>query len=325
MKKNHKVILFVFLAFLVAILVLLLASLNSTSSPLPAVIDTVDGVDGPTVAAQEEERAKLIDHIFKSKNMPIRFKGIVVDQDGMPVAGAEVQYQVRNARLNAGQLSNGFVASTVQSGTDGTFDVSGQVGYLLSIDRIVKEGYRFAARQSLNFSGAEMDNSSVRQYILISEETLGLPLFFRAHKFKTEWKGEPIGLDLRMGISEASVDLVIIPIRYGEASMIDEWKFTVIVSGGGVIEAPVGNRSIAPLDGYRSEWSVGYSRDDGEFLLSLTKELFVRLRDGSYARLHLSLMPDLVRVNETPSIVVRVFINESGSRVLEDGTTESRY
>lgn len=105
------------------------AAVNSASSPVTSVVSPTAM---PGLTSFETQQQKFIGAF----NTPITFFGQVVDQNGAPVFGADVQIAA-NDKAFGGRPSH----YTRKTETDGRFSISGITGITLAVE-VSKPGYR---------------------------------------------------------------------------------------------------------------------------------------------------------------------------------------
>jgi hypothetical protein len=283
---------------------------------LPAATEDLD--EG--VATGEESRIERIENLINKANFDILFRGRVVDENGTPISGAAVNVQVRTGRFGLMESVSDYPTATDDRGE---FTIGGAVGYSFSVVGIAKEGYRLVSGQRVNFN-RELISDSVQDYVMATVAKERTIEFFE-YRLITNWAGVPVNIDLRLGEVEENGDLQLIPLRSdGEGRRLD-WSLEINATNGGLLEAVEGVRSIAPINGdYRRSWKIAFDRNAEKYLSSITKNLFFKTQNDVFVRLHINIHSDVRRPN-VPSINIRAFVNESGGRVLDDGTTRSLY
>lgn len=274
----------------------------------------------------ELSQSERIARAVGALNVPINFFGRVVDQDGNSIEGALITFNARKGLVAGIEAVDEL---TTYSDSLGNFSARDLRGFRLSLENIEKEGFRLASRQIRNFNydggnPVETGLSNPQIYVMISiaEE---MPVAFLKHRILSDWDGESIFFDLEDGIVEAeNSDIVIISVREKRGENRYDWEFSVRSEEGGVALAPLnGSPTVAPLNGYGSEWSIGHRSDDEDYKGGFTRDSFVKLDDGRYARINFNVYVDERRTSS--NIILRVFINESGGRVFEDGSTNSKH
>jgi hypothetical protein len=285
-------------------------------------------VAAPSVAKPVPGLSDKLTAALRGMNVPIDFWGQVVDQDGNGVEGAMVKMRLDRGDAALGRGTSDTLEAMSDAG--GRFSFTGLKGFRISLESAGKEGYRLASRQDLTLDyrggeGAEISAANARQYVLI-ETGNEVSLFYAKHRLFSEWEGEPLFLDLRKGMVDAGPsDLTIVATRQAAKDNLYDWEFSIACGNGGGIALvePGPPPTVAPVEGYQGEWSTGYMHDDADYHGGGGWDFFVRMPDGNYARVQLTAYIDARRTNA--NLILRVFINEAGGRVLEDATSNSRY
>lgn len=289
---------------------------GSNTNTTPSVAEPVTGLSDKMATA------------LRGLNVPIDFWGRAVDQDGKGVEGATVTFRLRRGDVSLGRGTEDTLEAVSDAG--GRFSFIGLEGFRISLVNVEKEGYRLASRQNLSLSytrgnAAAISSENPRQYVLI-ETVNEASLFYAKYTLFSKWDGEPLFLDLEKGIIDAGPsDLTIVATRQSAEHNRYDWEFSVASgNGGGIALAEPGSPpTVAPVNGYQSEWSIGYMHDDAGYRGGGGWDFFVKMANGNYARVQLTAYIDERRTNA--NLIFRVFINESGGRVLEGEATNSRY
>ncbi|MDQ8186389.1 carboxypeptidase-like regulatory domain-containing protein [Pelagicoccus sp. SDUM812002] len=296
------------------------------------VLSICSMTDAQLTMPREESRAEELKRYIESINVPISFWGRLVDENGKGIAGADVVLRVRGSMvLPDGSVQEKVEDHTVQTDAAGRFSLVGKTGSMLGLESIEKAGYTFASRQLRNFSYTREDvrlSTELEPRVFVAIRDLrDTKLFFAKYKEWLPWDGEPVRLDLRNGVVSDGGDLLII----AEKGAVDEegyrydWTFRLDALGGGVRYVKEGEVvMVAPVEGYAPEWKIGYGYADKDYRGGVDGDFFVRSEEGWYARIRLTATPDHVRPSAR-NLFIRVFINETGGRVLQDGSTNSEY
>jgi len=98
----------------------------------------------PSQKDQEHDKAKAaMEEAVKRDEVPISFYGKVIDQDGQPVADAQVRISITHYSLNGPLPGLGLKTIMVKTNQDGFFEIENGRGWEVNISRIVKDGYEF--------------------------------------------------------------------------------------------------------------------------------------------------------------------------------------
>jgi len=77
---------------------------------------------------------------LNEQNVPIKFYGKVVDQEGNAVTEADVFYSIGFYTLDPENYKD-FIYGKVKTGQNGIFEIKGKKGISMSVMKIEKEGY----------------------------------------------------------------------------------------------------------------------------------------------------------------------------------------
>ncbi len=280
---------------------------------------------------QQKPRAQRLKDIVEQSNVQVNFWGEVFNQYEEPVEGALVRVNIRRGNINlSGNPIEQIAKIDISTNHNGRFSILNNKGSMLSIISIEKQGHEMASRQNTNFdyfrSSNSIPTSSNPQRFTLIQDVDSVHLSFTNIKIPHPWDGTPVQVDLRNGDSSDSADIVIIANKGEIQGRKYDWTLTINVPNGGIYPASDSNSvTIAPSgDVYVRQWSIAFDKEDPEYKGGLNKDFFIRQNDGIYSRIKMIVAPDIVEDN-TSNIIMRVFINESGDRVLEDKTTNSKY
>ena len=268
----------------------------------------------------------------EAQNVAIDFWGRIVDQDDAPLSGAAVTAGIRKWGLGVAlQIQGGSTRSRAVSGADGSFEIRGGRGDVLTITSMEKEGYEpeASALRSFGYNISTNITADPRQPVTFRMWKQGRnEKLITGNKFFTIIPdGRPYTIDLLNGqIAEGAQedgDLRVAITRAPDAVFGKRfnWSCKIEPIAGGVLEDPDYSAPmlLAPSGGYATELSIGYEakselyRDgaDTRFVsYSRTKRI--------YARTQLIIYPFYHKGPEDQQARLRVHyaINPSGSRVL---------
>jgi hypothetical protein len=233
-------------------------------------------------------------------NVPVVFVGKVVDQDNTPLPGVEVRARVR--RWQVGVALSGeaaFAPYETASGSDGSFQINGGHGNVLTIEALKKDGYEPEPKALQSFG-------YTTSIPLVPEPTN--PIVFRMWKAETRARlitgnkrfslvpdGRTYTIDLLTGtIGESATaegDLRVSLRRSGTAAWGQryDWILDVQVVNGGLVEEPDDGSAMfrAPENGYASHWRLDARAADESWSYGTgQRRFYVKSRGGRhYGRL----------------------------------------
>ncbi len=254
--------------------------------------------------------------LIESANVPIKFWGKVVDQEGNPLGNVTVKYRVQRSAIFSS--SGNSIVGSVESSPDGLFSISNVRGATLEMEDFVRNGYRIMSNQQVNFGYSRTPEvykptaNSPRIYIM---ETKYFPVSVTSvsQQLRLPWDGKPIRIDLDSGKPSPSGKLVLTASRTAATGRFG-WILSLTVEGGELKEAESGAAFIAPEDGYHPTWECGYKAEDKPWRLGRDADVYYRI-NGKYGRLKLQIYAH-AGPNDV-SIHFERFVNSSGGRNTE--------
>jgi hypothetical protein len=284
----------------------------------------------PRVSRQDRQRpspekeAKFL----ASFAAPIALYGKVVDQDGLPVSGANV---LLRANSQPWQESVPYERTTDSAGN---FSIEGVSGLSLYVE-VSKPGYyrvpsgsgaigsvgTFSYGSDTTGQGIHTPNASKPVVFVLKRGGPTEPLIIQSERHpRVQKDGTPTRLPLDPS-QPAGPHFVQIQCWTNDLEQDDErqydWKFRVSVPGGGLVLREDVYGFEAPLEGY-------IPTDEHEMPKSLTgtawkdtaeRSYFLRFDDGIHARVNIRMI-----AHGAHFVVFRSWINpKSGSRNLESG------
>ncbi|NBV25397.1 MAG: hypothetical protein EBS05_26220, partial [Proteobacteria bacterium] len=278
----------------------------------------------------QAEQAIRFAAVFNDENVPIKFFGLCLDQDGQPIPGVQIKMGVRQWRgVSRLDLQGIELAFDRVSDKDGRFELSGVNGDVAGVDAAQKEGYDWVKKGS-----ASVDFWGKRTFVPSANEPFVL-YFWKRHgaepllvRKNQGWQrisptGTPVTYDLKTG---AKVEQSANPtVRFSLQRNPDvvpkqsqakfDWMFTVEVPGGGVQLTQTNMPFLAPADGYGAKASFGYNADDPAWRRETNAVLFYKTAQGQYGRLEVNVMASTV--GAVAGVDWASYLNPAGSPVLE--------
>lgn len=286
--------------------------------------------DSPTNRPPRGSRADQLKAGVNSMNVPIRFWGLVVDQDNAPLPGVKVLTHLRTWRLHPmGIASTDFPQQKAVTGADGRFEIEGGQGDVLAVESLQKQGYEPEPRacRSFIYDGSEpfIPDRNSPVVLRMWPTNLHARLLAGSRGWSLVPDGRVYTVDLRRGTCSVSNalegDFRISMTRAADAATARrfDWSLVIQAIGGGFLEEtnPTSAMFEAPADGYTKEirlsqsaadrrWSPG-TRKRRLYLQSGTGQRFGRIEIQAYAN---SLQTGQAR------FFVDYTLNEEGGRLL---------
>jgi hypothetical protein len=258
---------------------------------------------------------------FLSVMTPISFYGKVVDEKGTPIEGATAKISVTDKMFKDG--------STYNKMTDGAglFSISDVHGLGVGIT-VSKEGYYqlpksygvygYAPGISSDGPKPTPDNPAV---FVLRKKGQGVALILKSVSQHLPRNGAPVSLDLEAGLvvnSNAGNFQIALSSSVNETNPNSpyDWKYSLSVPGGGLVERTDNLNFMAPNDGYQASAEGSFSSGQPRYSRAIDKQYFVKLADGKYARIQVSLNGDA-----NSHFVVSAYINPTpGQQNLESAS-----
>ncbi len=270
--------------------------------------------------------AALVD----SKNVPILFYGLCLDQDGNPLEGVRLKLGVRQWRgVSRLDLQGVELAFDRISDKSGRFELTGINGDVAGVDGAQKEGYTWMKKgsASVDFWGRRTFVPTLDSpFILHFWKKLGAEPLYVTQPFNFQGvrcNGEPVTYDLITGAKtpQSANPSVRFAMQRAPETLTRQnkakydWLYTIEIPGGGVLETTTNMPFVAPAEGYLPRASIGFQADDPAWKAEAQRVLFFKTSTGSYGRLEVRLLAD-DEGNEA-SFKWTSYLNPSGSPVLE--------
>ncbi len=233
---------------------------------------------------------------------PITFYGKVVDDKGNPVAGAKIKLSP-----DSNMDPNGPQPDYEQtSDANGLFSITGVHGMGLVV-QVSKEGYYSEGQDSGGvFDYAVTDagdkpphpNQNDPAVFVLRKMGETEALIVQKRDVKISRTGIPITMDLRTGktFGDHSSDIRVQAWTNDQGHvpgtfMRYDWKCIVTVPGGG-LQPRAGEFDFqAPADGYKPSDEIAMSAKDPHWRSEATREYFLKLANGDYARIKFTMYP----------------------------------
>lgn len=311
---------------------------NATSTPQPTATPAASPTGSlasnqavpvnPVVQSRAEydaKRAAQARSILASGNVPIKFWGLVIDQNDKPIADADITTTIRQGfELLPGVLNARTIKYHLKTNASGHFQMTNAKGDVFGIQSIVKPGYELSSKVEKVF--AYSGSSS------IFTPDPNKPVVFRMWKKSPPEKlvhvqshanipvdGTVQAFDLtsgeRISGGQLRISLIRNPKDIQRGGPHYSWSASVEIADGGVIASDDEFMNQAPETGYLPQWVIEMKEEDPHWKDSVSKSLYFKTGDGKYGRLHVDLTTDF----QPPPAALdfEVFLNPSGSRNLQ--------
>lgn len=257
------------------------------------------------------------------ENVPIGFHGKVVDQQGNPISGAKVSFDLIVSHMMEDRTES--TPMVMQTDQDGGFALTGVVGYGIEKIDVNKEGYELSPKTQrgyvFGFDANYKPNPDNPVVFQMWKKQGAERLVGSAWRGKMACDGTPVGFDLYHGSRNADGDLQItctrLPLKSpapGNAPF--DYKFQIAVIGGGIQPTHDEFTYLAPEDGYSTSLTFSQKASDPNWdaKIPIPKDYYIKTSDGHYGRLFV----DWYAAQNAPThLEWDCSINPSGSRNLE--------
>jgi hypothetical protein len=270
-----------------------------------------------SVTAQEFYERTQLDRFHEWKR-PIEFYGKVVDENGEPVRDAAITFTWNDLSLN------GTSQFRTMSDDGGYFSLSGIQGKGLSVfitnERYYvsnthnKFAFEYANPHEPHFHEPDPHNPVIFH---LRSKGRAEALVVTKKSYKIPKDGSPVEVQLTtgtkaMGLSgQMRVECWTVDAQKDAFNRYD-WKCRVSVPSGGLIESTREFDFEAPAQGYQTFDQIDMPQSSENWRSDVSKWYFLKLPDGTYARLHFRII-----AGGDHFFKIQSFVNPSGSRNLE--------
>jgi hypothetical protein len=290
---NRKLIWTCVLSGIVAILLKAAVSDLLAQSPQTPIAGQTRTPNDLQEAHAERERSEVKALI----NTPIVFYGKVVNEKGNPINGAKiVMYAADNPYMPGSKYER-------TSDAGGLFSINGIHGIGLSVD-VSKEGYYRLPQSVGNFGYAVQGGDEKPPHpdpkdpavFILKQRGKSESLIVIKNDVKLNPDGTPLPMDLRTGKTyglpnpDIQVSCRMQDRNRPANSPHYDWRFAISVRGGGIqIRKGDEFNFTAPESGYNPIDEISMSASAGDWNSVVTREYYLKLADGSYARMNVTM------------------------------------
>jgi hypothetical protein len=309
-----------------------IAAQPSNASSNPATVLNVTTVSSNAAETRELRMKQMVEEL----NVPVRFYGMVIDQNSNALSGVRVKLGVRHstyaipnsleavkyAALSQEELQKMLHPTTeVLTDDNGRFQWadSNVTGDILGVASITKDGYEAEPGQySCGAGSGNFDNPVIFK---MWSTNIHEKLISGGKSFDIVPDGRPYFINLTDDtILESGTGDLKVWIQYTSqivSGHLYDWSAGIEVINGGLLEMPLGTVMFeAPIDGYvpafqlKGQIKGGQRGDTGE------RQFYLKLKDGQeYGQMSIDLIAPFN--DQTPGLIrLSYAINPSGSRIL---------
>jgi hypothetical protein len=287
---------------------------------------------------QEDSAKPIVQPIerIERTNVSINFWGKVVDQNQRLIGGVKVQYTYSTEHGNLSRSAWGeqkIHKGEVTTDAAGIFAIHGIKGHTLTIESLVKEGYKYESRgvkvydyyRDKAFEKFTPEQARPVVFVMVNKAAAE-PLISYGGAFgktlRLPGDGTPARWSLWRGQPDPNGELKLTlkrePPVIARVGQSVNWSAKVEVIDGGIVEAsPDEPLYQAPAEGYVSE--LDYSKVEQKHGVP-ARSFYIKTADGKYGRIELDLYAD--DEGPTARCLIKASMNPSGSQNLESGSGE---
>jgi hypothetical protein len=299
-----------------------LPPVNSAGPAPMAPVVAQPRVQASVATNLEAKREAIIGQDISSKNMPIDFYGLVIDQDSNPLPGVKIKSSLRHWKMappDYGFIGADEIPLEATTGADGRFELTGASGDVFGV-LLYKDGYE---------AGSEKNGFGAGSYSYAN------PVIFKMWKTGEKaqlvtgskfWGIVPDGrvytIDFLQGTKTESAntpgDIRISVLRSSQIQPRTKfnWSFSIQAIDGGLIETDDPFMYLAPGGGYESPYQFTMNATNADWKRELNGlQFYLKSRNGQlYGRVKFDIIPDY---RDVSVFNVNWAVNPSGSRNLQ--------
>jgi hypothetical protein len=269
--------------------------------------------------ARPEFEAFKDDVLLAMTNRPLTVTGVVIDEDGRPIAGASIGF---NSYRGSEATPTRFVASK----DDGTFDIAGEDGMKMYVSASHENYLKISATSSFVYPkgsifkrGNSVDSGDFLTLRMRKRPpSAGLKAVSARRDFdSSNWV---VAFDMVTGKTRAGAPSgqreIGFYLELGEGATPNiesrfDWTVTVQVPRGGGAQWRTDPKAYeAPENGYEETLVASFNAEDTNWTYVAERNVFVRFADGTYGRLNFRVSA------ATRSLTLSSYHNPSGDRNL---------
>lgn len=257
--------------------------------------------------------------ILAKNTQRIDLYGRVVDQDGQPIAGAQVKGGILFAVSLTSSRSEEVVTETDAAGKFQFVDLHGMdFGVALQ-----KAGYEFRSKTGWTKDyKPDLNNPMVfTMWKLQGAE----PMVHTKFDSRVPYEGTPATFDLLTGkktdTGDLKITLVRNPVQIVPGGAPYDWNVKIEIVGGGLIESHDLYSYKAPENGYEQKFDFSQAKDGQSWTREFRGTFYIHTAKDNYGRITINLTTDSDRPDGT-GLTIEAYVNPSGSRNLEWDRTQ---
>lgn len=284
--------------------------------------------DGAPENPQSKEAEEIVNIIYAR---PIAFWGKVVDQSGIPIEGAGIEFSATST------FAGDPAGYSAKSDANGRFSISGikgatlyvnvrKVGYYRVPDKSYATiAYGYASDPKTNRPPPTIDSPAV--FVLQRVDVPTTIKQSRGWQLEIPQDGTPVSINLTDGthvVGSVSGDLVVktfVDLKNLVAGHQYPWTFKISVPGGGLKVRKDAMHFDAPDSGYQVEDEIVMklpTSNEQPWKDEVSLDYFIKLPGSRYGRIRM-----VVNTDDRPKknqIYFEAVVDQTGKRHLESGT-----
>lgn len=258
-----------------------------------------------------------------ANNAPIAFYGRVVDQDGKPLQGVAVDYQVTAIPL----IPIPWGPDKTMEGSrvtdqNGLFAVDGEQGTSFDVYSLRKSGYRESGYYEQGHARYEPHDSQRHvprrdkpvEFVLIRSDLPRAEKMFD-QRLRLNWSGGSTTEDLGPDIGKLEFTASRSGRDANDTMKKFEWVVIMRATGFTMTKLPGANVRIAPLTGYVPNGRSGFSPDEKTWSSVVDESYAIRTEKGLYGLMELTIYGS--REDSGVGGRITVYLNKDGSRNID--------
>ncbi len=263
-----------------------------------------------------KEKADAQERGLNEWRTPIEFYGKVVDENGNPVEGAQIEFSC----TDLSPAGNSYYRTT--SDADGLFSLNNVQGKLLVVRSIVKDGYYVSKQNRNNFFYAGENENFIPEFgnpvvFHLRKKGQAEPLITFKKSFRIPRDGTPVEINFLSGKTTAlgSGHLRVecwTQDKGRKSGQMYDWKCLITVPSGGLQIATNEFNFLAPEDGYQAGFEIDMPETASNWSSDVEYKFFLKLADGKYGRMTFAMI-----AGGDHFCMIESSLNPSGSRNLE--------
>jgi hypothetical protein len=274
-------------------------------------------------------RLEKLKSILESKDSTVRFYGRVIDQESNGIADVQILMSVRQWGLGGSfdSWGNQFPKFNRTTDSTGKFSVENTAGDYLSLDSVVKNGYRVSPKAPNSFGYGNVPvpfHPDPQNPVVIRMWKLSEPQQLISHSLSgigIPVDGQPVEFDLFNGKKVSSGGQLIVRLKRDPQVLPwhgprYDWSLELEIPSGGLVATNDEFMYQAPNTGFQETFKFDMPKDANNWTTAINQQFYIELENGKSFG---SLVVRLNTIHDTPPLGINldIEINPSGSQSLQ--------